>query len=108
MILVPYARWEIETSLSPPALAERAREFLADEPPAEVHPDITDVLERGGAHQRSVVRAVTKAEGTARAKWVARLRGRDGSWAPAGSLRREADRLLPGCERPLRCHRTSA
>ncbi len=29
-----------------------------------------------GAHRRSVVRAVTKAEGTARAKWVARPRGR--------------------------------
>jgi hypothetical protein len=48
-MLVPFAKWRTETSLPPAKVAARLRAFLATPPPEEVHPDISDPFEHGGA-----------------------------------------------------------
>ncbi len=53
--LVPFATWRVETSLPPDQVAARLREFLTPTPPPQVHPDITDPFEHGGARYDGIV-----------------------------------------------------
>jgi hypothetical protein len=54
MILIPYARLEGGTSLSPSEVAERMRQFLGDVPPPQVHPSPLPMPMRGKRYEGRV------------------------------------------------------